>query len=99
MGDANMCQTKWNESNYVYKNVYNVLKSTLERNDLRINNIGTTYKADHEQRNNTIAESSLDHVYNSNALNNKLKIVKLKNSFSDHVPVLTQMEKNNNESE
>ena len=41
MGEANMCQTKWNEDGYVYKNVYNVLKSTLERNDTRINEIGT----------------------------------------------------------
>ena len=63
MGDANMCQTKWNEDGYVYKNVYNVLKSTLERNDIRINEIGTTYTADHAQQNNSIAESALDHLF------------------------------------
>ena len=59
MGEANMCQTKWNEDGYVYKNVYNVLKSTLERNDIRINEIGTKYTADHAQQNNHILHSSL----------------------------------------
>ena len=29
----------------------------------RINEIGTTYTADHAQQNNSIAESALDHLF------------------------------------
>ena len=37
MGDANLCTKKWKESGFVYKNIYQVLNTTLERNDVRIN--------------------------------------------------------------
>ena len=72
MGDANLCTKKWKESGFVYKNIYQVLNTTLERNDVRINDVGTTYTSDHLQSNNTFTESSLDHVYNSNSINNKI---------------------------
>ena len=43
--------------------VANTLRETFENCDLVINQIGTTYIADHVSVNNTIAESLFDQVY------------------------------------
>ena len=59
---------------------------------LEIQEVGTTYAADHAQSNNQIAESSIDHVYNSCNMTNKITINKLDNSSSDHVPVVVRLE-------
>ena len=40
--------------------------------------VGTTYMADHAQKNGEIAESSIDHVYASNSLTENIQIFKLK---------------------
>ena len=44
---------------------------------LKINDIGITYTADHAQKNNTIAESAIDHVYNSQDMSLSIEIKKL----------------------
>ena len=88
LGDANLCAEKWLEIDYRRKSVAQPLIQCLELNGLRIQNVGPTYQADHMQENGRIAESSLDHVYSSLPLDNCIKINKLTNSSSDHLPVL-----------
>ena len=74
MGDANLCSEKWDDANYDKKRVAQILRNTLDQNNLEAQDVGTTYVADHAQSNNKISESSIDHVYISCHLVNKLTI-------------------------
>ena len=95
VGDANLCTEKWDDKDFLHKNVAEILRTSLDQNGLKVNNIGITYTADHTQMNNTIAESAIDHVYNSHRISKKLTINKLNNNASDHLPVLVKYEPNN----
>ena len=88
LGDANLCSEKWTELNYVRKSVAKPLIQCLDQNGLRVQNVGPTFQADHIQSNGKVAESSIDHVYNSLPLDDCIKLNKLSNSSSDHLPVL-----------
>ena len=91
MGDANLDAIKWNDRNFPHKNVSIPLRHTLQMCGLKVNDIGITYTADHALKNNKIAESAIDHVYNSENLSLKIVIKKLSNATSDHVPVMTSL--------
>ena len=94
MGDANLCTEKWDHEKFRHKNVSNLLRETLEKCDLDVNKVGTTYIADHVSANNTIPESSLDHVYSSDSMRPNIKIKTLGNSSSDHFPVIAKFDTN-----
>ena len=91
MGDANLCSSKRNNSDFKYKNLVGLLKDTLEQCGLLINDIGWTYQADHAQANVEVAESSLDHTYHSRVLEDRIRVSKLENSSSDHLPIVATM--------
>ena len=50
--------------------------------------IGSTFQSDHVKKSGDVCNSSLDHVYYSSNLQNKLEIKCLDNSSSDHLPVI-----------
>ena len=88
LGDANLCAEKWQNEDYIRKSVAQPLIQCLGQNGLRIQDVGLTFQADHMQKNGLVAESSIDHVYSSLPLDNCIKLNKLANSSSDHLPVL-----------
>ena len=45
-GDANLCSVKWHESGFLYKNIGDLLKETLELEGMDIAKTGHTYQAD-----------------------------------------------------
>ena len=66
-----------------------ILLNTLKHCNLTNEEVGTTFVTDHVQKNGMVSESSLDHVYHN--LEDKVKNIKictLKNSSSDHYPVV-----------
>ena len=75
MGDANLCSDKWNEPGYAKKNISKILRNTLDQNDMVTQDIGITYVADHAHKDNIFSESSIDHVYNSESLSDKIVII------------------------
>ena len=96
MGDANLCSTKWNNHDFLNKNVAIPLKITLDQCGLLSNDVGITYLGDHVQANGMVAQSALDHVYSSKSLDTRLDITTLTNGSSDHNLVLTTIRKNIN---
>ena len=65
LGDVNLDQNKWMETNFAHGRVANILKEALEENDILVCDLGNTYQANHAQRNGEVAESAIDHVYYS----------------------------------
>ena len=63
MGDANVCASKWNESNFKHKNVAVEIKGSLAQCGMFSVPLGHTYQADRLSENGETIESSLDHVY------------------------------------
>ena len=57
LGDANLCSSKWNNDDFLYKKVAEALRSTLLHSDLICSDIGDTYQADHLQPNGQVATS------------------------------------------
>ena len=93
-GDVNLCSSKWEDTNYLRKNVSRPLLECLSRQGLIIEDIGTTYQADHILKNGSIPESCLDHVYLSNEIRSNVSVIKLANSATDHLPVITKIKTN-----
>ena len=52
-----------------------------------INQIGTTYQADHAGKDGNVAESAIDHVYHSTSINDQIKVHKLSISAACLVPI------------
>ena len=61
----------------------------------RINSrdMGLTFQSDIIQANGNIASSALDHIYVSNELESKTKTITLKNSSTDHLPIMAKINK------
>ena len=77
VGDANLCSKKWDETNYVNKKISNQLKNCFLQNGIQIEDVGTTFVADHVQSNGDIAESNIDHVYSSKSVSERIANIKL----------------------
>jgi hypothetical protein len=52
--------------------------------------VGWTFQADHISANGIVSSSSIDHVYSSEIIKGSIKVKKLPNSATDHLPVITQ---------
>ena len=91
-GDVNLWSSKWAETNYIRKNVARPVLESINQHGLIIADIGATYQADHILKDGTIPESSLDHVYTSSSIQKLLKVKKLVNSSTDHVPVVINLD-------
>ena len=87
-GDANLCADKWQLVDYDRKSVAQPLLDCLMRNGLKIQNIGATFQADFMRQSGTVTTSALDHVYSSDVIEDCIKCEKMKNSSSDHLPVM-----------
>ena len=83
MGDANLCAKKWNDDNFTHKIMANLLQGQLESCGIKIGNVGPTFMADHCQKNGSIAESWLDHIYYSEKLESIISIKTINNHSSD----------------
>ena len=91
-GDVNLWSSKWAETNYIRKNVARPVLESINQHGLIIADIGATYQADHILKDGTIPESSLDHVYTSSSIQKLLKVKKLVNSSTDHIPVVINLD-------
>ena len=87
-GDANLCENNWKKATYTHRKVASPLINCIEQCGLKINQVGLTYQADHMLANGKVPESALDHVYSSEAIKDKIKISTLKDSSTDHLPVV-----------
>ena len=67
-GDVNLCATSWSDVNYARKKLSQPLLECLKQHGLEVQDIGSTYLADHVLKYGSIPESSLDHVYISTAI-------------------------------
>ena len=68
MGDANVCATKWNNSDYNLKCIAEEIKSTLAQCGMFNADLGHTYQADRLSGDGEVIVSSLDHAYISSTL-------------------------------
>ena len=93
IGDSNLDYNKWNDPLFAHKEMVFRLTDTLEQNGMEVLEIGNTYQADHAQSNGKIAESALDHIYMRLNDENQHNIRKLKNSSTDHVPIVITVSK------
>ena len=91
-GDINLCSSKWADVNYLRKNIARPLLECINQHGLIIADIGVTYQADHVLKDGTIPESCLDHVYSSSNIQKIVKVSKLLNSSTDHLPVLIKLD-------
>ena len=89
MGDANLCSNKWLNDDYDRKNIANPLLQCLDRNGLEVQNVGVTYQADHVSTDGSLPQSAIDHVYSSVSIREAVKVEKILNSSTDHLPVVT----------
>ena len=87
-GDANLCAEKWQRSDYDHKGVANPLLQCLSRNGLDIQNVGYTFQSDNLRPDGSVSHSALDHVYTSSSIKDLIQVKKLKNSSTDHLPVV-----------
>ena len=67
------------------------LQCTIGRCGLKIAKLGSTFQSDHLKANGEACESSLDHIYYSSDLEKKIITTTLKNSLSDHLPVICEV--------
>ena len=88
LGDANFCADRWHSPKFLNKKVARPLQNTLSRCGLKIADVGPTFQSDHLKIDGEVYGSALDHVYYSSSLENKLSIKSIKNSSSDHLPVI-----------
>ena len=88
-GDANLDSSKWNDEKFLYKSIASPLRNCLEQNGIKNDDsIGNTYLADHVLQNGTMPESALDHVYYSEDMKENINCASIKNSATDHLPVI-----------
>ena len=88
LGDANLCTEKWSELDYVHQLQAEELKSTLALCGLRIAELGQTYLADRLSEQEETISSSIDHIYFSQDLENRIRTEVLLESSSDHLPIV-----------
>ena len=92
MGDANICTLKWDEDNFRQKNIAMEIKSSLAQCGLLNMDIGNTYLADRLSEDGTTIESALDHVYINPDIEKRVTVKKLKESSTDHLPIVVELE-------
>ena len=88
LGDANLCSEKWDSPTFTHKRISDELRETLAQCGLKHMYLGKTYLADRLTPEGQEIESSIDHIYASNSISNKLRTFKLENSATDHLPII-----------
>ena len=78
----------WQDPNFLYPRVAEILIESLNQNGLTVLKLGNTYQANHALANGHVAESAIDHIYISPTLNEDVEYRKLPNNSTDHVPIL-----------
>ena len=89
MGDANLCNLKWDLPGFLHRKVSDELRGTLTQCGLSEVNLGITYTADRLAEDGSEITSAIDHVYLSQNLVNIVDSYKLDNSATDHLPIVT----------
>ena len=92
MGDANLCSLKWDSPSFTLKRISEELKDTLTQCGLLSPPMGITYTADRVGEDGMEITSALDHVYHSEDLVSNLRLAKLDNSSTDHLPIVAKLE-------
>ena len=88
MGDANLCNLKWDTQGYSYRKISDELRDTLTQCGLSEKKLGITYTADRLTEDGSEITSALDHVYLSQDLIKNTESFKLQSSATDHLPIL-----------
>ena len=88
MGDMNLDRKFWEDKKYYLSKLVTNLRSTLNSTGLRMAETGTTFEAYREGQNGSIT-STLDHVYYSGNLCNKVYVGE--EAISDHFPVTAEL--------
>ena len=89
--DANLCSEKWDSPAYKYKRISEELRETLSNCGLKQMHLGKTFLADRLTPEGYEIESSLDHIYISESLLNKIRTYKLDSSATDHLPIIASL--------
>ena len=63
LGDANPDHNTWQDPNFLYPRVAEILIESLNQNGLTVLKLGNTYQANHALANGHVAESAIDHIY------------------------------------
>ena len=85
-GDFNLDMKRWNDEAYgEVKKVADLWRNAVSKNGLLYEDLGITYCHMNGQ-----TKSALDHIYFSSKIANNCR--KLSNSFSDHFPVMVDLE-------
>ena len=93
-GDANLCSEKWKSDKYLKKNISTPLLECLVQSGMKFADIGPTFQADHALPDGRVAESSIDHVYFSESMEEEITYKKMATSSSDHLPVIASLKNN-----
>ena len=93
-GSFKNCSHQWKDPKFKNKKIANQLIGCLEHCELTQGEVGVTFQSDHVQANGLTSESQIDHVYFSKEISDEeIGIKTLKNSSSDHHPVIVTFSK------
>ena len=95
LGDANLCNMKWDCPGFLHKKISDELRETLMQCGLITLQLGITYTADRLNEDGTEITSALDHIYVSNELSKTMEYFKLDNNATDHVPIVARVKMTN----
>ena len=70
LGDTNLCSEKWDLPDFKYKSISEELRSTLKQCGLQDTYVGLTFLADRLSEDNQTIQSTINHVYRRNSLEN-----------------------------
>ena len=86
VSDMNLNRLKFNDKDYQYKSLRDILLNCLGRNDIKAADLGPTfYSNTHE------TSSELDHIYFSSTLMNEIKYRVHNSSATDHNTIIATL--------
>ena len=87
VSNMNLNRHKFDDKDYQYKSLRDILQNCLGRNDIKAADLGPTfYSNTHETR------SELDHIYFSSTLINEIKYSVYNSSATDHSPTIVALD-------
>ena len=86
IGDMNLNKMIYNNPDYPYKKLRDMLLDAVERNDLKVSNLGPTYLSKSNG-----CQSEIDHVYYNANMHNEIKIYSDDCAASDHIPSIVEI--------
>ena len=88
LGDANLCELKWDSPGFPHRRISDELRETLAQCGLIQIPLGTTYTADRLGEDGSEILSALDHIYLSLDTKKNTECYKLDCSGTDHLPIV-----------